>query len=543
MVHYTFREYIDKHDDLSCCNHYDYFTSVPEMSETNAYVTDKKNGSLRAFWDKKKLQQEIIKSQEEAEAETIIAVNNTTKNVMRYADKNGNHLLGKLHDNEFNGSQLRSASSEGVKRPQPHDTEEHRSVQSNGNHFKRTRTSNESMLSALGLRKDAPLNNSVSTGSDSSYVFEPTESMRKAEEASDKYFLHYFVGGGREDSKYEEEWRIGDINITEALLGFRGRIAKKQSLIKCPHQKLAVNFIFLFDSKFDISGLTEEIEDDVWRNIWISLSNTSEESKPDDTIVKQNSELASALASMSQEDAKGYLRQHPADNDVLHSIYTNAASTRDLWIDELRNEDSFVKMFISPLLDAVFGDMKSTSAKCALVPDKEMIDFNPDMFPDYQISTRVRGVNLSVVLLEAKVLGRQNPSHKWDDKSKLGNMMKIALDSILELGPPKPVKTFGILVNGVHIKLYDMSLNHEAVYMMRRRGQFMVPSNNEDFFSIARVHQLLVSMKSDIETTVKHIDELKSNTKMDSLIPKHWQRPSYGQPIRTKVPVTLSDSF
>ncbi|KAF9389402.1 hypothetical protein CPB97_011422 [Podila verticillata] len=70
--------------------------------------------------------------------------------------------------------------------------------------------------------------------------------------------------------------------------------------------------------------------------------------------------------------------------------------------------------------------------------------------------------------------------------------MKAAPNTLLFLSPLEEVKTFGILVEGYHVTLYEMFLPSEAMYIMKWIGQFMVPRNNEDFLSVGRMHAIVV---------------------------------------------------
>lgn len=70
------------------------------------------------------------------------------------------------------------------------------------------------------------------------------------------------------------------------------------------------------------------------------------------------------------------------------------------------------------------------------------------LLPDYQLTMKIKNKSLGIVLLEGKKESGKNSRHKWDDKSKLGNMMKLALDGLLSCSPCHPIKAFGILVDG-----------------------------------------------------------------------------------------------
>ncbi|KAG0355214.1 hypothetical protein BGZ54_001252, partial [Gamsiella multidivaricata] len=122
MVHHKLEEYFTKHPNLPACGHFDFFDSVPELSEINAcsvwiggltelakdsdpkteaslillkerYYADKKNGALKRYWSNRRLEQEAERSEKEARVRTIITVNRTTARVMHSAEKNAiDHL-------------------------------------------------------------------------------------------------------------------------------------------------------------------------------------------------------------------------------------------------------------------------------------------------------------------------------------------------------------------------------------------------------------------------------------------------------------------
>ncbi|KAF9080464.1 hypothetical protein BGX27_005452, partial [Mortierella sp. AM989] len=94
------------HADLAACSHFAFFSSVPALSESEAcsiwirgltqlaesdpkteslveslkrkYNSDKKSGAIKQFWDNRKLEQEVEKSEKEAISQSTITVNRTT---------------------------------------------------------------------------------------------------------------------------------------------------------------------------------------------------------------------------------------------------------------------------------------------------------------------------------------------------------------------------------------------------------------------------------------------------------------------------------
>lgn len=125
MVHYKFKELLEHNPDLSVICHFDFFDSVPNLSKADAcnvwlssltelamnsdtarmaslallkerYLADKKNGTLKQYWDRRRLEQEAKKSREEATIQTVITVNRTTARIMQSAGKQANDHLEKI---------------------------------------------------------------------------------------------------------------------------------------------------------------------------------------------------------------------------------------------------------------------------------------------------------------------------------------------------------------------------------------------------------------------------------------------------------------
>jgi len=71
------------------------------------------------------------------------------------------------------------------------------------------------------------------------------------------------------------------------------------------------------------------------------------------------------------------------------------------------------------------------------------------LIPDYATTTQVGKQQVSVVLLEGKIARNAGLCQIWDDLTKLGQEMKVALDSILKLQPEDDVCVIGVLVRGM----------------------------------------------------------------------------------------------
>ncbi|KAF9313219.1 hypothetical protein BG003_005481 [Podila horticola] len=146
MVHHKFEEFLERHPDLSVVCHFDFFDSAPGLSEADAcnvwlscltalakdsgpttkasfvllkerYLTDKKNGKMKQYWERRKLKQELEKSKEEATIQAGITVNRTTSRVMQSAEKQVDGYLRTIDDSIFadgESSSLAAALSSSV---------------------------------------------------------------------------------------------------------------------------------------------------------------------------------------------------------------------------------------------------------------------------------------------------------------------------------------------------------------------------------------------------------------------------------------------
>jgi hypothetical protein len=89
------------------------------------------------------------------------------------------------------------------------------------------------------------------------------------------------------------------------------------------------------------------------------------------------------------------------------------------------------------------------------------------LVPDFATMTAARRRQLSVVLLEGKVVSNK-VCQIWDDKTKLGQELKLALDSILMLLPEDDVWVVGIFVRGtfllVMLNVFESSYLFDVIH-------------------------------------------------------------------------------
>jgi len=100
MVHHKFKAFHERHPDLSAISHFDFFDSALDLAQADAcriwlnclaalakgahpatkasmallkemHLKDKKNGTMRQYWDRCKLEQEAEKSKNEDTMQTV----------------------------------------------------------------------------------------------------------------------------------------------------------------------------------------------------------------------------------------------------------------------------------------------------------------------------------------------------------------------------------------------------------------------------------------------------------------------------------------
>ncbi|KAI8345421.1 hypothetical protein B0O80DRAFT_283386 [Mortierella sp. GBAus27b] len=84
-------------------------------------------------------------------------------------------------------------------------------------------------------------------------------------ESTTRYYAwSYLEGNGRHDSNVESAWIFNDTEVGQDLMDFRDRVIQENGGLTEPHEKLAVNFIFLVESDHQTRGLNAEVEDKSW---------------------------------------------------------------------------------------------------------------------------------------------------------------------------------------------------------------------------------------------------------------------------------------
>ncbi|KAF9083726.1 hypothetical protein BGX29_002936, partial [Mortierella sp. GBA35] len=130
------------------------------------------------------------------------------------------------------------------------------------------------------------------------------------------------------------------------------------------------------------------------------------------------------------------------------------------------------------------------------------------LVPDFTTVTMANKRQLSLLLMEGKV--ESNRCFQiWDDKTKLGQEMKLAMDCILMLQPEDDIWVVGILVREPLVEFYTMHMYAEATYVMRRFAACYAVAGCMNMFSIGHMMEAFQHAQSKVRKTVAAIRRVK----------------------------------
>ncbi|RUP45547.1 hypothetical protein BC936DRAFT_148032 [Jimgerdemannia flammicorona] len=120
--------------------------------------------------------------------------------------------------------------------------------------------------------------------------------------------------------------------------------------------------------------------------------------------------------------------------------------------------------------------------------------------PDFSVFTSAKNKKEFLFVTEV-----ESPKHRgpeglfnglFNDKAKLGNLMKDSLDKVIDDGVEnKDVVVCGLLKQGLRCSLYAIDLRYDGVYRMITLGRFFLPRDNHDFWIIV-THTCEICVKS-----------------------------------------------
>ncbi|KAG0207779.1 hypothetical protein B0O80DRAFT_40861 [Mortierella sp. GBAus27b] len=336
-----------------------------------------------------------------------------------------------------------------------------------------------------------------------------------------------FLGPGRVDSGVDIHWVHNEIEVGRALMECRDRIVENNRGLEEPYEKLAVNFIFLIEAEFQTGGLQGDVEDQVWDSLCDATGDPVLPLSNEDLI--EAHQWAHRLAQNKCEAFAQLLESSPPRSRTLKSILTKIADTTQLWNSQLRNEDTFLKYRLGPFLDTYFGKLQYTKSVWTTTQDDTRDSKASLLIPGYATTTVVGKQQVSVVLLEGKT-ARNRTWQIWDDLTKLGQKMKLELDSILKLEPEDDVCVVGILVREPLVEFYTMRIRAEATYIMHRFASAHVIADAMNAFSLVHLMEVFDHARSKVERTVNQLRRVKVHASQNPKVPLSWLRPSFKKP-------------
>ncbi|KAI8595526.1 hypothetical protein EDD21DRAFT_391000 [Dissophora ornata] len=156
------------------------------------------------------------------------------------------------------------------------------------------------------------------------------------------------------------------------------------------------------------------------------------------------------------------------------------------------------------------------------------------LVPDFATVTATLQGELSLVLLEGKV-ATNKVFQIWDDKTKLGQEMKLALDSILVLSPGDDVCVVGILVREPLVEFFSMKIHAEGCYVMHRFAICHIPTDHENMISLISIMEAFEHAAAKVIKTLAAIRHVRVRPSPTPKVPFSWLRPSFSKPTKTLV--------
>ncbi|KAG0296761.1 hypothetical protein BGZ96_008621 [Linnemannia gamsii] len=337
------------------------------------------------------------------------------------------------------------------------------------------------------------------------------------------YAWNFLEGNGRIDSHVDNPWIHNGVNIGHDLMDFRRRVVEDNGGLADPHEKLAVNFVFLIEMECQTRGLQAEIEDESWDAL-CEVTKDAMHLLPDGTVAEAH-RWAHLLAHAKPDIFKASLRESPPMDPTLNTILHKITSDGWVWSDHPCNEDTYLKFQLGPFLD-VYMDMRFTVNAWTLTQEDTRNTDTDRLVPDFTMVTMANKRQLSLLLMEGKV--KSNKCFQiWDDRTKLGQEMKLSLDSILMLQPEDDVWVIGILVR---VEFFTMHIHAEAMYVMRRFAVCYAMAGCMNMFAIGHMMEAFQHAQTKVEKTVEAIRRVKVRPSSHPKVPLTWLRPSFKKP-------------
>ncbi|KAG0209621.1 hypothetical protein BGX31_002073, partial [Mortierella sp. GBA43] len=292
-------------------------------------------------------------------------------------------------------------------------------------------------------------------------------------------------------------FELRGVDISATLMLMREEKIKEQLTLTLVDELLTLNFIF--SRKFleggKGKGLTDEIINDIY----------GVEILPSSSVIRTFLSTCSKLGELRYEDFSLEFSRMVGDLDpetmkvgtelyMAKQMVTNWTRTEALWMECERNEATYLDVYISPILDAVFSGAGLITHKKEFLPLPEVYmtskgfrreDFKPD--------SQYRENGFPIVVMDAKRPFTANHL-TLKDEFKLCNMMKLSLDLMIDNSVEIPT-VVGILVQRDQVEIFIMDLPHEAFYPVKSLGTIKVPKTPQEFDIICDGQGILLTAK------------------------------------------------
>ncbi|KAF9577532.1 hypothetical protein BGW38_007199 [Lunasporangiospora selenospora] len=209
----------------------------------------------------------------------------------------------------------------------------------------------------------------------------------------------------------------------------------------------------------------------------------------------------------------------------MTSILSNYIRTGEFWSvskhDQLFSKpvdkDTFITNAIKPVMSGLFGDLPHINLHWTRSEIKCGDEYNNEekLYPDFHIYIK----DQSIVLLEAKPPGGTATEY-MEDRRKLFDEMKLAVDGLLQRGIDEPV--VGFLVTGYHVEVFAMKLEFEACYLPVDLGSFDLVGSRFQFGNLMAAAKPLLTARSCVSRTITALTGVKKEA-----IKSTWTRGSY----------------
>ncbi|KAF9984751.1 hypothetical protein BGZ79_005555, partial [Entomortierella chlamydospora] len=187
---------------------------------------------------------------------------------------------------------------------------------------------------------------------------------------------------------------------------------------------------------------------EVGDKIWDALCKAVREKVPrlPDSVVCEAHDWAHKLEDSKLWEFEKMLEVSPPSDQNLRAILRNITNNSSYWNTPQENEDTYLKDQLGPFLDIYFGKIRYVNNHWTPTQDDTRDQNMSTLIPDYGASTLIGGRRYFALLLEGKIASNGGLNQKWDDLTKIGQEMKLALDAMLKLMPCGEVCVVGVLV-------------------------------------------------------------------------------------------------